>query len=241
MVFAIDALSYLGVVLGLLTIDPVVSGRSEPAARERGMLRAGVRYARKKPLAAGVLGLVLTQGVLVGTLTMALPTLAFGAFGGLDAYPVLATALAIGTLGMATWNTRRPKMPGIRRVIGTALALDALVVLTGLAPTLWLAAVGIAASGVALIGYIHAVNCYLQLIVADEMLGRLTGLYFLLVNLGTLVNGPMLGWLGAVHPRAASLVGGGLALVLTLAAMPVLLRAGAGHDPTDTSSGVVPR
>ncbi|MBO0878752.1 MAG: MFS transporter, partial [Pseudonocardia sp.] len=80
-VFLINAASFVGVIGGLLAMDPSRLFRSRRVTRGRGQLREGLRYVRGQPVLIGVLALVFVVSTFGINFYLTLPLLARNVFG----------------------------------------------------------------------------------------------------------------------------------------------------------------
>ncbi|AXX27827.1 MFS transporter [Actinosynnema pretiosum subsp. pretiosum] len=230
-VFLINAASFVAVIAGLLLMRPAELHRGEPVPREPGQLREGLRYVRKRPDLVILLFLVFFVSTFGLNFYVTLAVLARNTFGGdADAYGLLSTLLAVGTLAGATLaarrSTRGAKPRPVLLVVG-ALAFGVLEIVAGLMPTLWLVGLVLIPVGVAMMTFTTTANATVQLSVTPAMRGRVMGLYMLVFLGGNPVGGPVMGWL-ADHftARAPLVVGGAVSIVAALVGALVLARRG---------------
>ncbi|QFZ16494.1 MFS transporter [Saccharothrix syringae] len=229
-VFLINAVTFLGVIAGLLLMRPAELHRGAPVPREKGQLRAGLRYVRKRPDLVILLCLVFFVSTFGLNFFVTLAVLARNTFGGdADAYGLLSTMLAVGTFAGATLAARRSTRgkPRPRLLITGALAFGVLEVVVGLMPTMWLAGAALVPVGIAMMTFTTTANATVQLAVEPSMRGRVMGLYMLVFLGGNPVGGPVMGWL-AEHftARAPMVFGGVVSIVVALVGGVVLARRG---------------
>jgi MFS family permease len=227
-VFLINAVSFAGVVAALLRMDPDGLQRSAPVARAPGQLREGLRYVRGRPDLVAALVLVFFVSTFGLNFQLTLAVVARNVFGlGPDAYGLLSTLVAVGSVVGAALAARRGGRPRLRLVAGAALAFGVLLTASGLMPTFALTGVLFVFVGCTALTFTTAANAAVQMSVEPSMRGRVMGLYFLLFLGGTPVGAPLLGVLGDRFGGQFPLVAGGIVTVVSvLVVAAVLARRG---------------
>jgi MFS family permease len=225
-VFLLNAATFTGVLVALVMMNTRELFTAPPAERGKGQVRAGFRYvwgrADLRVLMIAVF-LVSTFGL---NFALSLAVLARNTFGqGADAYGLLSTTLAVGTLAGATIAAKRRTPPRLRTFLGAAAAFGAFEILVGLMPTYLLVAVMLVPTGALTLTFTTAAMNILQMSVPSEMRGRVMGIYMLCFLGGTPLGSPVLGWLADVlDPRAPLVIGGVISLVSGLGAALYLMR-----------------
>jgi MFS family permease len=223
-VFLLNAASFAAVVIGLALMDPARLHRAPPVRREPGQLRAALRYVRGRPDLLALLTLVFLVSTFGINFYLTLPLLARNVFAsGPEAYGLLTTLVAVGSLIGAVAAARREGRPRLRLVTGAALVFGLLVAAAGLMPTLALTGLVLVPVGIAALTFTTAANSAVQLSVDPSMRGRVMGLYILLFLGGTPVGGPLLGLLAERLGGRAPLVLGGLVTLVSVAVVGLLL------------------
>ncbi|GAA2545616.1 MFS transporter [Pseudonocardia hydrocarbonoxydans] len=223
-VFLINAASFAAVIAGLALMDPARLHRVTPVPRAPGQLREGLRYVRGRPDLVAVLALVFLVSTFGINFYLTLALLARNVFGlGADAYGLLTTLLAVGSVGGAVLAARRLRRPRLRLVTGAALAFGVLVTLAGLMPTYLLTGVVMVPLGFAALTFTTAANSAVQLSVEPAMRGRVMGLYILLFLGGTPVGAPLLGLLAESWGGRSPLVLGGVVTVASVLVVTLVL------------------
>ena len=225
-VFLINAASFLGVIAGLLAMDPDRLHRTDPVPRQKGQLREGLRYVRGRADLVTLMTLVFFVSTFGLNFYVSLAVVARNVFGGrADAYGFLSTLLAVGTLTGATLAARRSSRskPGVRLLLGGALVFGVLEAVAGLMPTLWTVGLALIPVGVSLMTFTTTANATVQLAVTPAMRGRVMGLYMLVFLGGNPVGGPVMGWLADRFTGRAPLVFGGLVSVLAVVLCALVL------------------
>ncbi len=220
--FALNALSYLAVIVALLAMRPaelLPITRPEKRTSVLRDLAEGFRYAWHTPPIRTALLLLLVVATLSINFPLLLPILATQRLGaGSQIYGLISACFGVGALvgalltaamGRSTW----PLLLGSMGGFGLALLL--------LAPQQSLPAViaMLIVTGAGLALYTATSNALVQLSTPDHLQGRVLGLYSY-IFIGTAVPGALLtGWLSQV---------GGATLALVVAGAAVVLMAGIG-------------
>lgn len=200
--FAIDAVSYVGVLISLAMM------RLEPRPHPPGMpllhdLRSGFRYVRDSvPIRSGLilLAVVSTAGVPYTVLMPAVVAETLG--GGPDLLGWLMGASGAGALAGALYLANRHTVVGLGRVILIgALTFGASLVAFSSARTVWLAAPLLALAGAGFIVQAASTNTIIQTIVDEPFRGRVMAFYtmafFGSVPVGSLIAGVVATSVGA--------------------------------------------
>lgn len=224
-VFFINAASYIAVLIGLKVMRPHELRPAERAKRERGQLRAGLRYAAGRPdllLPLIVVGFVGTFGFNFQIITALMAKEVFHR--GAGGFGLLSSAVAVGSLTGALIAARRTR-PRQRFLVEMAALFGVLEIASAFMPSylafgLILFPIGLASNGMA-----STANASIQLATAPAMRGRVMSLYVLVFIGGTAIGAPSIGWLaGQMGPQWGLVVGGILSLGPTLIATRLLTR-----------------
>lgn len=212
--FFVNALSYVAVIIGLLLMRLGELLPPEPARRERGQIRAGLRHVRETPELLGPLVLMATAGIVAYEWIVTLPLLARDAFGGdAQTFGLLFSATGIGAVvgGLAVASS----LPASSRALVTsALAFSGLLVVVSLAPSLTVALVVLVLLGGASITFKAQTNSLVQLRSSPQMRGRVTALLTVAIAGTTPIGGPLLGWFGGRFGARVAIGLGGLVTAL---------------------------
>ena len=217
--FALNALTFVAMILALRGMDP---GRlhAEPVAkREPGAIRAGLRYVLATPELLVPLALMALVGTLGFNFQVVLPLLAKFSFeSGAMTYAALVSAMAVGSIAGALVNGHRGRT-GPRLIAGGALAFGASALLAAAMPTLALELPVLALLGAAAVTFAATINSTLQLAVTPEMRGRVMALYSVVFLGSTPIGAPLTGWLAQSYdPRIALVLAGASGLTAAWAA-----------------------
>ncbi|MFL6143134.1 MAG: MFS transporter [Labedaea sp.] len=227
-VFLVNAASTVAVITQLLRMNPAELHRGAVQPRRKGQLTEALRYVRGHSEVLTVLVLVFCVSTFAITFFATLAIAAANVFHRqADAYGMLSTLLAVGTLTGALLAARRStrSRPGLRLLAGAAVAFGLLELIAGLMPTYLTFGLALIPVGVALMTLMTTANSTMQLTVAPEMRGRVMALYMLVFIGGNPVGAPMVGWLAQEFGgRSPFLVGGAIALLSGVGCVVVLAR-----------------
>jgi MFS family permease len=207
--FALDGLSYIAVIVGLLMMNPAAIRRSPVAVRGKGQVRAGLKYARRVPELWVPLVMMTIVGTLAFNFQVVMPLLVKRTFDGTDAtFTILFSVISIGSL-IGALSTARRKEITTRHIIVASAAFGVTMLAMALAPSLTAAfPIGIAV-GWASISFLTASTAIVQVRSDPAMRGRVLALQAIVFLGSTPIGGPIIGvvcqWWG---PRAGIALGG---------------------------------
>ncbi|MFE9770051.1 MFS transporter [Streptomyces sp. NPDC005808] len=210
-VMALNALSYLGTLVGLRLMRPgelIRAGRSERAS---GVVD-GLRYVRTRPDLMLVLGLLAAVGLFGFNFQLTLPLLARTVFhADATAFGLFTTVFAAGSLLGAFAATGRSSRPAGRTVMVSALLFGLVEAASGFAPDYASAAVLLALTGFVAIYFTQAANHHVQLGSDPRFRGRVLALYTLILQGLTPLGALLVGWLADRYGARSGLWAGGAA------------------------------
>ncbi|TWD79239.1 putative MFS family arabinose efflux permease [Kribbella amoyensis] len=213
-VIMINGVSYAAVILSLRLMRVQELFSPKPAAREKGMIRDGMRYLWRRPDLMMVLTAVFFAGTFGLNFQMTSALMATEAFGkGAGEYGILGSILAIGSLAGALLAARRVRVRA-RLVLGSALVFGVMVILSGVMPTYLTYAAVLPLVGFASLTMLTAANATMQLGIEPTMRGRVMALYMTVLMGGTPIGSPLIGWVGQEFGARWSLIAGGAMTVL---------------------------
>jgi MFS family permease len=217
--FAVNALTFVAMILALRGMDPERLHAAPPANREPGAIRAGLRYVLRTPELLVPLALMALVGTLGFNFQVVLPLLAKFSFdAGAMTYATLVSAMAVGSIAGALVNGHRGRT-GPRLIAGGALAFGVSALLAAVMPSLAFEVPMLALLGAAAVTFAATINSTLQLAVSPEMRGRVMALYSVVFLGSTPIGGPLTGWLAQTYdPRIALLLAGASGLAAAWAA-----------------------
>jgi MFS family permease len=223
--FILNGFSYGAVLISLLLMRVSEIRAAPPEPREKGQVRAGLRYVRHTPVLLVALLMVAVVGTLAWEFQVSLPLLAKGVFGGDAAtYAGMTAAMGIGAVvgGLVSASRTVVRASGLAvAAIGWGIAITA----AALAPTLAIEYVLMLFVGYGSITFNALAKTTLQLAAIPAMRGRVMALWALAWQGSTPIGGPIIGWISQEFGARWSLLAGGLPTVAVgLAAYPVLVR-----------------
>ncbi len=225
--FALNALTFAAMIVALWRMDPAELSAPPVTGRERGAVRAGLRYVRRTPALAVPLALMALVGTFGLNFQVILPLLARFSFdGGATAYAGLVAAMGVGSV-IGALLTGAHGRTDARLIAGAALSFGILALLAALMPSILLEIPVLALLGAAAVTFAAAINSSLQLAVEPAMRGRVMALYSIVFLGSTPIGGPLAGWLSeAYDPRVALLLAAIAGLSAAWAARVCLARIG---------------
>jgi MFS family permease len=210
--FAVNAISYLAVIVALFFVHPLSSGRA--VKKGSGGVREGLRYARSRQQLWLPLTMMSLVGLLAFNFAVVLPVFARQDFHGSGGtYGLMTTLLSVGSIA-GSFGVGLVHHPRRIYLVAAALAFGVCLAGTAAAPNVATACVALVLTGAAAFSFVTLTSTTLQLHSAPAYRGRIMAL-FVFVYLGTTPIGSVL--TGAITsaggPRAALLVGAGSCLV----------------------------
>jgi MFS family permease len=217
--FLYNGLSYFPVVLALGLMRPLELHRDRPAARARGQIRAGIRYAWNTPELRFPLLLMLVVGTLAFNFSVLMPLMASLVFhSGASTFGLLMSFMGAGAFVGALVSANRAR-PTHRLLAFAGVAFGGLLIGAALAPTLPIELFVLLPLGAAMITFQATANSLLQLNSDPALRGRVMALY-VMVFLGTTpIGAPIVGWVAEQFGARTGLALGGLATVIASAAL----------------------
>ncbi|MEQ1898739.1 MAG: MFS transporter [Vicinamibacterales bacterium] len=210
--FAVDAVSYLGVIWSLMAMRmaPSVRRSHEPALRQ---ILDGWHYVRTSVPIRTCLTLVAISSVMGMPYMVLMPVMATEVLGGgPGTLGLLMTAVGVGALSAGIYLASRRSVRGLSGVILTGTILFGLG-LAGfsVASRVEVAALMLAVAGVGFITQMASSNTVIQTIVEERFRGRVMGFYTMAI-VGTIPIGSLLAGVLAERAGAPATIGlGGLA------------------------------
>src|SRR3712207_2463775 len=213
--FFVNAASFaftIGALAGMRTDELQVS---PPVARARGQLRAGLAYTWAHPDLVLAMGLAFVLGTFGFNYQVTIALMAREVFDlGAEAFGLLSTAFAVGSLTGALLSTRRSVRPRQRFLVLSAVAFGLLTVVAGLMPGYVSFALMLVPTGAAALVFSVANNSFVQLGVDPQMRGRVMALYFMCFMGGTPIGAPLIGWISEHLGAPWGLILGGAVCVV---------------------------
>ncbi|MCB1015026.1 MAG: MFS transporter [Acidimicrobiales bacterium] len=218
--FLVNGLSYVAVIAALVLIRvPVIATRRTGRPRVLAEFAATIRYTRTKPGIVTCILVVIALGLFGSPVFTLLVVFADDVFGvGRGLYGLLGAALGLGAiLGtpvVAGWGSGLLRS---RLITGALVVYGASLMAFALAPGYWWGVAALLVAGAGYLAVASTLNTTLQLLVDEEMRGKVLALYLMgltgTVPLGNLAQG----WLTeAIGPRPTVLLGGAAFLAVVL-------------------------
>ncbi|MGH3452022.1 MAG: MFS transporter, partial [Haloechinothrix sp.] len=230
-VFVINGVSFAAPIIALIMLRATQTGSThqhEDGLGAFSRLREGIAYVRARPDLVMVLVIIFGVGTFGMNFQMTMALMAAEVYHkGPDAYGLLGSIMAVGTLSGALIAARR-RVPRQRLVVGGAALFGACELLSGLMPTYLLFAVSLVPIGIIVMTVLTAANAYIQTTVHAHMRGRVLSLYVMILMGGTPAGAPVIGWVADAFGARWSLLGGGILTIATTALALLLLRSRIG-------------
>jgi MFS family permease len=179
--FTINAISYGGVITGLLLmkVAPIARAQVGSAASR---LREGVDYVRSTPAIYRTIILVGALGTFGMNFNVWVPMLASDSFeSGAGTYGILFSAMGLGSLCGALTLAMFGRSPNRRRMLGAVIVLGAVevgIAVTATIPTAVIAgAIGLAIAGFLSSTAMATANTSVQTVATSELRGRVMAVY----------------------------------------------------------------
>ena len=209
--FTVDAVSYVVVLVALWMMRPSELLRVPSRPRQKGEVRAGIRYVARTPVLAVPFVMLAVVGSLGYNFNVTLPLLVKHSLHGSDGtFTFVYTMFSVGAVvaGLVVANRTWVELRHI--VVGSVL-LGATMLLMAGAPTIAVAAVAALLIGLSSIVYMTATTSIVQVEAEPEYHGRVLALQTSLMVGTAPIGGPALGWMADVLGARAPIVLGALA------------------------------
>jgi MFS family permease len=201
---------------------------------------------RTQPIMLFVLVLVFFAGTFGMNFQLTSSLMATQVFGkGAGEFGILGSTLAVGSLAGALLAARRTSIP-LRLLVVAATGFGLAELVAGSLPSYLAFAIFSPVIGFCTITLLNSSNATIQLTSDPAMRGRSMALYMTVVQGGTPIGAPVIGWVGEVAGARWTLwVGGGMVLVGVVLAIALLarLRGGLANvlTPLDPAGSLVSR
>jgi MFS family permease len=226
--FAINAVTCLITVLTLSALKKSKLVRSTPLPREKGQLRAGLTYIKRKPAILWSIVMVAVLSVFALTTPVILAAFANDTYRvGASGYGLFNTLIAAGALTGGLLSTRRTGVR-LRTVIIMGGLWGLLQAIAALMPNELGFGVTLVALGIANLLFITAANSLVQMSSNIGIRGRVMSVYVLVLLGGQAIGGPMMGWIVATYgPNVGMAISG---IVPALAAVIIGIHLARTHQ-----------
>ncbi|RAN76188.1 MFS transporter [Bacillus sp. SRB_336] len=223
--FLINAASFVAVIFSLWRmrvseLQPVVR-----VPRGKGQIREGFRYIRQRPDLMMIMVLVFMVGTFGMNFQITNALMATTIFHlGPGEYGLLGSVMAVGTLAAALLAARRKKMRMLY-IVGGALAFGVTVAVAAFMPSYALYALALVPVGLAALTFMNACNTTVQLTTDSAMRGRVLAVYMVVLQGGTPIGAPLVGWIATAFGARWSLwIGAVVAIASGLVALVMMNR-----------------
>ena len=221
--FAINSVSFVAVIAGLLMMQPEDLFVTPPLVRAKGQVREGLRYVWETPELRSTILVLAVVGTLAFNFTVSLPLIAKFTFrGDAGTYGWLTALMGVGAIVGALGAASRVR-PTVKLLVGSCAAFGVTMLAGAVAPSLIAEEVFMVLVGAASISFMATANATLQLTSIPEMRGRVMALYGLVFLGSTPIGGPIVGWISEQFGPRYGLALGGLASVMAAVAMGLVL------------------
>jgi MFS family permease len=210
--FAIDAISYVAVIVSLVAMRITRAAAPRERARMLDELRHGVRYVFGFPPVRELLLNVALIGTMGMPYAVLMPVFASKVLhGGPHTLGILMTAAGLGALCGTVYLASRHTVLGLGKVIVAAtMMLSAGLIVFSFSHSLWLSLLALPLVGAGMMLQAASANTILQTVVDEELRGRVMAFYSVAVlgtqPLGSLAAGALAERIGAPHTILAGAV-----------------------------------
>ncbi|MDQ0802272.1 MFS transporter [Arthrobacter sp. SLBN-112] len=213
-VFLLNAASFAAVLVSLFRIRTTQAAPAVTGTRNKHQVVEGIRYVRRRPdlmLIMVLVGILGAFGMNFPVINSLMATTEFSM--GPSEFGLLGSIMAVGTLAGALLAARRSG-PRLRFLLGGALGLGFFTILGSLAPSFWTYAAILIPVGLASITFLNSCNTSIQLSVEAQFRGRVLALYLAVLQGGTALGSPLVGWIGSQFGARWSVASGGIVVLL---------------------------
>lgn len=218
--FLINGVSFLAVLFALTSLDRTQIHAATRVKRGKGQIRDGFGYLRGRRDLLLVFALAFVVGTFGLNFQLTNAMMAADVFGvGAGEYGILGSVMAIGTFAGALLAARRSR-PRWRYIIFGAIFFGASALASALMPNYILFMLSLIPIGLCALTFLNSCNVMIQTSVPGQYRARVLALYLMVVQGGTPIGAPLVGWLATLFgPRMAVGVGASLSLIAGLLAL----------------------
>ena len=227
--FFVNAASFAFTIGALAGMRAAELSPSRPVARGKGQLREGLSYTWAHPDLVLAMVLAFVIGTFGFNYQVTIALMAREVFHlGAEAFGLLSTVFAVGSLSGALLSTRRSARPRQRFLVGSSIVFGLLTVVAGLMPSFLSFAILLVPTGAAALVFSVANNSFVQLGADPQMRGRVMALYFMCFMGGTPIGAPVIGWISEHLGAPWGLILGGAVCVVAGVGAGLYLSRGRG-------------
>ncbi len=215
--FAVDAASYIAVLVCLFLMRESEMHRVERRAPLKGAVRAGLRYVFESPTLWISFMMLAILGTLSYNFSVTLPIFVTQVLHASErTYTLLYSTVSVGAVVCSLLIAHRG-LTGLRDAIFGAVVLGVTLLLLAPVSSVAVAVPIVFVFGMAGILYMTATTAIAQIESKREMHGRVLALQAVLIGGPLAVGGPILGWLADTFGGRAPMVLGGVAALVAAA------------------------
>lgn len=216
--FAINAASYLAVLVSLFTLRPHEMVTPSPAPRSGKPVREALAFVWRDDQLRSTFIVFTVASTFAFNYSIALPKMSDRLWGQTNGYAILLTMTSIGSVIGALSNARFRQLTMRHFVLG-ALTMSAAALVLPLSPTFPIACVMAIPLGIGGTGFMTSMTGIMQQRAIPEMRSRMMALQSVAFLGSTPIGGPVTGWIGDNVGIRWSMIYGG---ILTLAVLPLV-------------------
>lgn len=237
-VFLINAVSYMTVLRGLMTVPPGVP--REPGGPRRGgpRLTEACRHITATPELLLSITLIAVVGTFGFNFQVTISLVAIKVFhSGAAAFGCLSTAYAAGSLIGAALAAHRGRPPTARRLVTATAVFGVLEATLGLMPGYRTFMALLIPTGYAAVTVTTTANTLTQLRAEPHLRGRVLSMYFLVLLGGTPIGAPLVGLVSDAFGTRSSLILGGVVSTVSALTLPSLIARRRRRDRPRQAAG----
>lgn len=228
-VFFLNAVSFAAVIASLTKLRVDLLERSAPVPRGKHQIIEGLRYVRTQPRTVLILAMAGVVGMFTLNFQVTNALMSANVFRtGPDAYGLLGSVMAVGTFAGALLSARR-RNPRMSLLVAAAILLGIATIVAAAMPSYFWFAVLLVPVGLSSMTFLNLCNTIVQLNTDARYRGRVLALYMAVIQGGTPIGAPIIGWIAnSAGARWSILIGGFAALVAGVLGVVALARWGEG-------------
>jgi MFS family permease len=217
--FTLNAVSFVAVLVSLAAMSAAALYPARRVAKEKGQVRAGLRYVWSRSEILMPLIMIAVVGTLAWEFQVSLPLMASSVFHGwifhnsAAAYGTMASVMGAGAVIGGLVSAGRVK-PGPRSLCLASVGWGVAILVAALAPDMPVELIAMLFVGYGSITFNSLAKTTLQLAAKPEMRGRVMALWALAWLGSTPIGGPIVGWISETAGARWGLVVGGVAALL---------------------------
>ena len=193
--FAIDAMSYLAVLVSLLRMNPMQLFTVQRLTQRKGEIKAGIKYILSIPVLWIDMAMLAVVGVLAYNFNITLPIFVTRSLhGSAVSYTAIYSFFSIGAVVTSLLIAHRSKIT-MKNVISGSLALGIFMLVLGMAPGVYYALPTALFLGMAGVLFTTSTTSIVQLESNAGMRGRVLSVQTVFLVGSNAVGGPILGWI----------------------------------------------